>query len=235
MTTEIRKSFFAFSFLIFILIAVKVFIIFNPEMLRSVAQVGVFEWYFLLLWTVLGSIGILLAIKSGFAQPWDKSISLALRFYYPILIGLSLGTLAVRVDSQTHWADWVAQQLKIATIHIPFPASLPIYLGGAIIVEIVYQIFPIALLYFLISKVIMKKDSPVVFWVLAVLTSLLEPAGSISLYKHSLVAAVLVVSHDAVNLSQAWFHKTAGFISALLVRVGYYLIWHILWGLWQQG
>jgi hypothetical protein len=236
MNKEIRQSLFAFSFFVLILIGVKLFIILNPNILRSVAQVGVFEWPFLLVWTVLGGTGVALATKSGFALPWDRSISLNLRVIYPLFIGLFLGALAVAVDAETRWADWVAGQLKIDTIHIPFPVSIPIYLGGSIIVEIVYQIFPIGFLYWLISKVIMKRDNEVVFWILATLTSMLEPSGSINLYKHSMLAAVMVVCHDfAMNISQAWFFRKAGIVSALFVRVGYYLLWHIGWGWWQQS
>lgn len=236
MTRDLRVSLTAFSIFVAILIAVKIFIILNPNMLRSVAQAGVFAWPFLLAWALLGTLGVLLATKSGFAMAWDSRISGALKIWYPLLTGFVLGGIAVLVDANTGWADWVAGQMKIDSIHIPFPASLPIYFGGAIVVEIVYQIFPIGFLYWLVCRVIIKRDSNFVFWSLALLTSAIEPSGSISLYRHSAVAAVPVVSHDfAMNIAQAWFFKKAGIVSALLVRLAYYLLWHIAWGWWQQA
>ncbi|HEY3119359.1 MAG TPA: hypothetical protein VGL15_01960 [Vicinamibacteria bacterium] len=35
----------------------------------------------------------------------------------------------------------------------------------------------------------------------------------------------------ALNLVQAWVFRRAGFLASILVRVAFYLIWHVLWGL----
>ena len=35
----------------------------------------------------------------------------------------------------------------------------------------------------------------------------------------------------ALNLAQAWLFRRYGFLSAILLRVSFYFLWHVGWGL----
>ncbi len=68
-----------------------------------------------------------------------------------------------------------------------------------------------------------------------VLTALLEP---VSQDLHAVIAgparftfACVFVEDYALNISQAWTFRRYGFLSAILLRVVFYLLWHVLWGL----
>ena len=52
----------------------------------------------------------------------------------------------------------------------------------------------------------------------------MKPSLSVSLNVYLGLMAFLV------NLGQAWLFRRYGFLSSILLRVFFYLIWHMLWG-----
>jgi len=122
--------------------------------------------------------------------------------------------------------------MGLPSIHISFPASLLIYPGGAVIVEILYRLFPIPFLLFLLGPALRRKGrQEIAFWVLAFLLSLVEPIGDLGLRPLGLgVVAAVFLQDYALNLSQAWLFRKAGFLSAIWLRVVFYLVWHVAWG-----
>ena len=151
-------------------------------------------------------------------------------------MGVALGVIAIITEKLTHWTEIVAAKMNLPSIHIAWPASLLIYPGGAIIVEVVYRIFLVPLLLWFVSSVILRgRQQERTFWIIALATALLEP---ISQDLHAVIAgpsrgtfAVVFVEDFVLNILQAWLFRRQGFLSAILLRVVFYLFWHILWGL----
>ena len=233
MTERLSRPLATYLALMGFLVLVKLVLTFFPEMFRSPAQAAVFRWRFLALWTLLGGIGVWFADRTGFPDPLDERIPGRTRFAVPIAIGLALGALAVATDAATHWTRLVAAEMRLPSIHIEFPASVLIYTGGAVIVEVLYRLFPIPLLLWLISGLILKgRGQEVTYWCLAVPLSSVEALGDLGLRKYGLVTMASVFAQDyALNLVQAWVFRRAGFLASILVRVAFYLVWHVLWGL----
>jgi hypothetical protein len=218
--------------LIVYLIFVKVLITIFPASFRSTTQASVFEWKFLAIWTILGWIGVVLSQKTGFPKPWNGGISNTRRVILPLLIGIVLGVLAIATDWITAWTHFVANKMHMKTIHIDFPASLLIYPGGAIIVNIVYRIFPIPFLLWIISNLILKgRAQNRTFWILAILLSFVEPTGDIGLKElgYGTMSAVFIQDY-VLNIIECWLFRTLGFLPPILMRIFFYLIWHVLWG-----
>jgi hypothetical protein len=215
------------------LVVVKLVLTFLPELFRSPAQAAVFEWRFLALWTVLGSLGVVLSERTGFPDPLDERIGTRARWGVPAAIGIGLGLLAIATDAVTHWTRFVAAKMHLATIHIEFPASVLVYTGGAVIVEVIYRLFPIPLLLFLISNLLLRgRGQEKTYWILAVPLSSVEALGDLGLRELGFGTMAAVFAQDyALNLAQAWVFRRAGFLAAIVVRVVFYLIWHVLWGL----
>jgi hypothetical protein len=70
------------------------------------------------------------------------------------------------------------------------------------------------------------------FWALAALTSLAEPAGDLGLRELGWGTMTAVFAQDyALNFAQAGVFRRRGFLAAILLRVAFYLVWHVLWGL----
>jgi len=213
------------------LFCVKLAILFNPEVFRSTAQAAVFDWVFLLIWMAAGVIGVWLSQRTGFPDGWDRKIPLSGRMITPAAVGLILGVFAILIDLMTHWSEFVAGKMNLPSIHIPFPASLLVYPGGAIIVEVIYRLLPIPLLLWMVSTLLFKgRWQEQTFWALAILTSLIEPLGDLGLRSLGLGAMLAVFLQDyALNISQAYFFRKYGYISAILLRVAFYVVWHIGW------
>ena len=99
-------------------------------------------------------------------------------------------------------------------------------------VEIIYRLFPIPLLLWLISSVLLagRAQTPV-FWVLAVLTSFIEPltqdleAASLG----ALMLAAVLLRGFGLNFIQAVLFRQYGFLAAILMRVAFYVVWHMLY------
>jgi len=215
------------------LVLVKLILTAFPAVFRSPAQASVFEWPLLALWTGLGLLGVWLSEKTGFPAAWGEKGSNRPRIVIPLLLGTGLGLLAIATDALTGWTKFVAAKMSLPTIHIAFPASVLIYPGGAIIVEVVYRLFLIPLLLWLVStKLCRGRWQTEIFWVLAILTSLVEPSGDLGLRELGVGAMASVFLQDfGLNLAQAWLFRRYGFLAAILLRVFFYLVWHVLWGL----
>jgi hypothetical protein len=118
------------------------------------------------------------------------------------------------------------------SINVPFPASLSFYPAGAIITEILYRLTLLPLLLWLISNVVLRHHfERQVFWVLAVLVSLIEPATQVVVFQsHAGVMVLLFSAIFAINLLEVWLFRKYGFLAPLTLRLAYYLIWHIVGG-----
>lgn len=149
------------------------------------------------------------------------------------MLGIAFGAIAILTDRLTHWTEIVASQMNLPSIHIDFPASLLIYPGGAIIVEILYRLFTIPFFLWLFSAVSFKdKYRTPLFWGMAALTSFIEPAGDLGLAKFGIGMMSAVFFQDyALNFAQAILFRKYGFAVSIALRVWFYLIWHVIYAL----
>jgi hypothetical protein len=153
---------------------------------------------------------------------WDRRTSLVWRVWLPIVFGLVLGVVAILVDRATHWTTLAAEAMKLPSIHIDAPASYLIYPGGAIIVSILY----FALLVPLFLWIFRGRG----FWVIAALVALIEPCTQDLHMTGGLAMTVAVFAEDyALNLGQVSLFKRAGFVAAVLLRIVFYVVWHMVW------
>jgi hypothetical protein len=223
------KALGVFFWLAGYLVLVKLVLTVAPGVFRSPSQAKVFEWPFLALWTALGSLGVFLSERTGFPPPWEAA-GARRRLLEPAVWGIALGILALITDAATGWSHAVAAKMGLPSIHIEFPASALVYPGGAIIVEILYRLFPIPVLLFLLTRIpAFRQREGAVFWTLAVATSLLEPLGDLGLRSLGFATMAAVFAEDyALNFVQAWTFRKRGFLAAIVVRVGFYVVWHVL-------
>jgi len=223
------RSLRVFGALVAYLVLVKLCLLFLPSVLRSPAQAAVFGWPWLAAWAVLGAAGVWLAERTGFPPAWEPG-SLRSRVVDPTVWGLGFGFLAIATDAMTHWTAVIAAKLGQPSIHIPFPASVLVYPGGAIIVEILYRLFPIPAILWVFSKLRLGPEARErAFWALAILTSFAEPLGDLGIRDQGFATMAAVFAQDyALNFAQAVFFRKRGFLAAILLRVAFYVVWHIV-------
>ena len=214
------------------LVLVKTIITFFPATFSSVEQAAVFAWPALGIWAVLGFIGVWFAHKVGFPSAWDAGLSNRQRLWLPIAIGLAYALFEVVFDLLTGYSKFEIALHHATKINIDFPASVLIYPGGAVIVEVIYRLFLIPVLLWLISSVLLKgRWQPQVFWALAILTSLIEPLTQDldAVQLGTVMLAAVLLKGFGLNFVQAALFRKYGFLAAILMRVAFYMIWHVLY------
>ena len=188
----------------------------------------------------LGALGVWLSSRAGLpSAPAFVDRARWLRLVgYSVALGLVFAAISMGLDRAAGLARIGAQALGTASINVPFPASLAHYAFGSVIQECEMRLAPIPILLWLISTVMLRGRGQLrVFWVLAVLTSALEPLGQgMTLAARAPVLALVVGGVEfAGNLVWSELFRRYGWLSPLLVRLAMELAWHVAWPLAGGG
>lgn len=179
--------------------------------------------------TVLGLVGASLSARAGFPAPWSRDLSWRHRFPVPVAAGLAAGIIFLVTDLATGLSRQQVAQLGVPATDIAFPASLFVYSAAAIYVEVVFRLLPLPLLLILISHLTRGRGGGVTFWALAVATSLLEPLTQMATRVLSPLPWSLVLAQSfGLNLAQAAVFRRYGFLAAIVLRVSFYLVYHVI-------
>lgn len=211
---------------------VKIIITFIPATFRHVSQAQVFTWPALGIFAALSAVGLGLAAKTGFPAVWDERLSYWQRLWLPSLIGLGYGILEVIFDLGTSYSAYQSAQQGGMRANIDFPASVLIYPGGAIIVEIIYRTLLIPLLLWLLATLALRgRGQQPLFWGLAILTSLIEPlTQDLGAWPLGIVMfAAIIAKGFGLNFLQAILFRKYGWLAAIIMRVAFYVVWHMLY------
>jgi hypothetical protein len=227
-----RSSALGYLLLMAYLVLVKLAITFIPDAFRSTAQAAVFAWPMIAALTALGLGGLWLARRSGLPGFWNPDLPASRKWLLPVLLGVGFGGLAIGVDLLTGWTDVIERKIGIPSIHIDFPASLLIYPGGAVIVNVFYYLIPIPLLVWLVSGVLLRgRFREPVFWTVAALAAAIEPLTQNLTFPGPVwVTLLLILSDYGQNFAQVALFRRGGFFATVLLRVSFYLVWHVVWG-----
>lgn len=195
------------------------------------SQSGFFEMQAVIAIGTMGLIGVWLSMRTGFPNAWDAGITNTQRLVVPILTGLLLGSLFLATDLVTRMSQLQQEYLNIQSTDVAFPASLFVYSAAAIYVEVVYRLLIIPLMLGIFSIFVRGQSAhEKIFWVLAVLTSLIEPLTNTaaSQYLAPLALAFVLVQAFGANFLQAVFFRKYGFLAAILLRVAFYIPYHVI-------
>jgi hypothetical protein len=210
-----------------VITVISKFIIVLARLDHPLVKQGVFSWVGIIVISALGFIAIVLAPRAGISDMWNEKVSNRQRFTIPMLVGAGLAIIEVVMDA-------LSVLPEAPTVNLPL--SIPVYLTGGILSEILLHLIPVVLLMWIIGTVILRGKWQVqVFWVVAVLISLLEPVLQIGgsyqmgLLSNAGIAAALFAYIFAVNLTLICFFRKYGFLAAIVCRLALYLIWHIIW------
>jgi hypothetical protein len=230
---RLSSSVVAWLALVLYLLLVKLILVtFLPNAFADPAQAAPFGWAPLLIIAALGLIGAWLAPRTGFPEAWDRRVSNRERLLFPVLTGLAFSLVYVALDLGFNFTALQAARHGITQQYTGFLSMLLVFSAGAIIVEVIYRLFPIPVLLWFGSNLLLKGKGQVqMFWVLAALTSLLEPLGmwaDLQILPIGLMV-FLGVALYSINFTQAVFFRRYGFLASILVRLSFYLVWHVLY------
>jgi hypothetical protein len=216
------------------LVLVKISLMaFFPQALADPDQARLFSWPALAIFSAIGFLAVLLAGRTGFPAAWDARIPARRRLLLPLAGGAALGVAMVALDHFTGLSLLIAANHGLAQQYTGLvPMLLSFAVAAPIIVEVLYRLLIIPLLLWLVSSVILRgRGQERTFWVLAAVLSALEPFTQTPDLR---VLPPVVMLMDAtlmygVNLTQAAFFRKCGFLASILVRAGFYLVWHVLY------
>ncbi len=214
-----------------------------PIGFRSGGQEALFSWQTLVVYSLLGLIGVVLAAQTGFPDALDPRISNRQRLVIPAVTGFGLGVVAIALDLLTHGTEAVARATGQPSFNIDFPGSLLAYSAGGILVDIEYRIFTVPFLLWLISSVLLQgRGQTPTFWALAAISTLFEPilqGVGLTIMGGGVITPVMLAAYMLtaipLNFAQIVYFRWFGLIASILVRQAYYLIWHILYGNFLYG
>lgn len=178
----------------------------------------------------LGFPFLFLQTKVNLPNLWDVKISIKQRLIIPALIGVIFGILDIIVIKIILHPEPYSE---LPPFLQPFPYSCFLYFSGAFEIEIFYRLIPLSLILLLGKWYANGKYLNAFFWIGAVLTSLREPLeqipnGGVIFIIYSLLTGFLM------NFIQAVYYRKSGFLGSLSVRLGHYLFWHILLGIYVE-
>ncbi len=171
-------------------------------------------------------------LQSGAHLPnfWQKDIPSRYRIFFPLGVGLFFGLLDVMVFKLILHPE---PYPELPPFLQPFPYSIFLYLSGAFEVEVFYRLIPITLVLLWGAHFKKGRYIDTFFWAAAILTSLREPLEQLS-GGHWALLLYAFLSGFFMNLLQAIFYRKAGFLASISVRLGHYLLWHILLGVYVE-
>ena len=201
-----------------------------------------FAWSGIAIVAVLGLIGAWLAEPTGFMPALDARVTHHQRFVRPALYGILIGIAAVLIDLVTQGTKFVEAQLGVPSFNVAFPTSLVVYTAGTVSVELIYRLLPFPLLFGLVGYLILRRRAEGrTFAVTAAVLSLFEgltqglgilfmqPSQNIWVPFFTLFLPYLATNYP-LNLIQAFQFRRYGLLASFFMRIGYYLVWHILYG-----
>jgi hypothetical protein len=214
--------------------ATGLFITFVGAGLEDDPRKALFGLIPVVLFALLGALGVYLSSLVGLPAALDLRVTNRSRFFYPALVGLFLGIVSIVIELLSGGIDFVLREMAWDRFNAPLPGSLLLYSAGAVILEVVYRLLPIPLLMWVASKLgYPDRLKLFLFWSLAVLTSVLEPAGQTA-FAFDAGRPDVALSQFALgfvyNLAQAYWFLRAGFLAAISLRWGHYAVWHIIYG-----
>src|ERR687886_1526620 len=194
-------------------------------------------WGALGVFAVFGLIGTAFAARTGFPAAWDARIPATRRLLLPFAVGVGFGLLAILIEEVTRSVHIL--EATFGPANVAFPASLLVSTAGAIKYELMFLLFIVPALLWLVSNVALRgRGQTQTFWGLAALSAAIEPGliqgvplfvmanGAISA---AAFAAYLVHSY-AFNVAAAVGFRRYGLLAPVLVRLGNYLVWHVVYG-----
>jgi hypothetical protein len=176
---------------------------------------------------LLGWVGVFLAPRVDFAEMWQSDISQLKRWLLPFLIGAGFGLLSMLFD--------VLQPLGQGSL-IKFPASLVAYPLAGILEEIIFRLFLTTTVVWMVSEILLRSRwQEAVFWGVSAFFGIFYTLSQLNLYRNLigtldfLTVAQFFIMIAANFIVVAFLYRKFGFLAAVSMRLGDYLVWHVLW------
>jgi hypothetical protein len=203
-----------------------------PQTFADPDQRALLDWLPLAIFSIAGLIGVLLSERSGFPEAWDPRISNMQRIVIPLSLGIVFGIALTALDLATGFTKYIVARHGLAQQYNGFLPTLLSFSTASILVQVIYRLVPIPLLLWLISNVLLRgRRQNQVFWVLAIVFAFFEPftmTPDLEVLPGGLRAADTTFQY-VENFTEIVLFRKYGYFASVMMRVGFYLVWHALY------
>lgn len=204
-------------------------ILYGQEIKTQYSNLRIWEWENMA-WLGLGIPFLFLQSAAGLPNFIETNIPNKHRFLQPMFFGAVFGILDILVIKVLQHPE---SYTELPPFLQPFPYSIFLFFSGALEVEVFYRLIPMTLLLLLGNKIAKGKYYDHFLGSAIILTALREPleqfpSGQIAYLLYAFLTGLFM------NALQAVYFKKAGFLASLSMRLGHYLFWHILLGVYVQ-
>lgn len=237
MRAFLRPSAIAFSAVSLLLVLIKLLFDLYPGDFPVKGQAEAFTW------PLVGGV-IVIGLLGNFA---DRSLSSGGQFPEPladrkrerralliaVLAGIAYGLITIAQDlaapgsgnplNLTEWA------------HVPWPWSIPFYTFGAIFLELLLRLGALCILVWFAHVVLFRRRWLMqVFWTINLTVASYEILPSVFEYisagDWTSVALAPLQPLYWTNVFEGWLLLRYGWLSPIVFRLAFYLIWHVIYG-----
>jgi hypothetical protein len=205
---------------------------FRPWAVPHESQSDVLRPVAVLVLLAMGLLGVALSSNAGYPSVPPLRDAAAWRGLLVPCVGggIAFGAALLWVDAASQFSSGALAALGVTWVNVPLPASLLHYGAAAVLLECAYRIAPLAILGWLIGTVLLRgRGRPALFWVLAILTSCIEPASLLGLSRPGADGSLLalMVLAFAANVFEAVEMRRHGWAAPVLFRLAFYAVWHV--------
>ncbi len=192
----------------------------------------------LVLYGILGFLGLSLWRKLGFIEMWSNVINNRQRFVIPAIIGAAIGVVLIIIDLVFSRFNGVGR-----LIHPPFPTSLIASISAGIGEEILFRLFFISFWTWLVGKLVLRsRGLNIVFWIVVVFSAIAHSASHLPTlmiisgisdpmkFSPALLVEVLIIN-SMISIVGAFYFKKYGVLATMGIHFWADIIWHTVWGL----
>jgi hypothetical protein len=232
-TFKPSKAAWAFVALAGLMIAIKLLFDFYPYDFPARDQASAFTWPVVLGIIALGAMGFAADRALGMPEPFTDAERDRAGLWISIGLGFAYGVFTV-VDSliggerhpYINATDWP---------HVLLPWSIPFYLFGAILLEFMLRLGLLCVLVWVLHVVVLRRHFRLaLFWIVACVVATYEiipyVMEDIAAQNWGAVALSALQPLYWTNVLEAWLLLRYGWITPIVFRAAFYLIWHVLHG-----
>lgn len=228
MSSAIRRNILIATAPVGIMLLVKLAdLALSPEHVYP-GRVAAFPWIELGLTLLAALLGAWLAARTDVVQLWPRAAAGRV-FLLALALGAGLGAGLAGLDLA----------LRIGDINVGLPLAPLFYLWGGISQETLSHFAPVAIIVGLVTLLTGSRTAQTVsFSIVAVAMALIAALGMASAFQNPDIplnqttpAAPILIGAAVFCVELALFAMFAarGFIAALVMRLGFYAVWHIAW------
>lgn len=202
--------------------------LYGLEMEDGVSFIRVIGWLDFL-WLGIGWVLANFQIQAGLPEIFGKSGEMK-KWFLPFLVGMGFAALDVLVI-EFILNDEPHQTLPPYTQ--PFPYSIFLYFAGGLYMELIYKLIPLTVFLLVFEKFLTGNLKKYLTYLLIFLLSIWEPISQLPSDPMWFVVYAFA-SGFAFNFTQIYFFRKMGWLYSLFCRLGLYLVWHVLLGIWIE-